>query len=261
MSTFFRSHRINNSLNALECIVVDINILNGFSYTRNHGSQFLQITHLLNLVNLSQEIIEIKLVFLNFLLEAFRFFFIILFLCTFYQRYDITHTQDTVSHTSRVELIYGIQFLTGTHEHNRLVYYRTDRQGRTTTCITIQLGQYDTGEIQTFIKFTSCIYRILSGHGIYHKQCSIRIDSFLDGFNLVHHLLVYCQTTSRIDNYQVIPFCFRFLNGIQGNLYRIFTVQFAIYRNFYLLAEHFQLLNCSRTIHVTRYQQRFTVLL
>ena len=160
-----------------------------------------------------------------------------------------------------MELIYCIQFLTGTHEHNRLIHYRTDRQGRTTTGITIQLGQYHTGEIQTFIKLTSCIYRILSGHGIYHKQRSIRIDSLLDSFNLVHHLFIYSQTSGSIDNYQVIPFCFRFLNGIQGNLYRIFAVQFAIYRNFYLLAEHFQLLNCSRTIYVTRYQQRFTVLL
>ena len=212
------------------------------------------------MLNLSQEVIEVKLILLDFLLQALCFLFIVLFLSTFYQRYDITHSQYTVSHTGRMELIYCIQFFTGTDKLNRFVYHRTDRQSRTTTCITIQLRQYYTIEVQTFIEFTCRIHGILSGHRINDKQCFIRIDSILNRFNLIHHLFIDSQTTCCIDNNQIISFCLCFLNGIQCNLYRILAFRFAIHRYFNLLSQHLQLFDCSRTINVTSNQQRLTVL-
>ena len=81
IAAFERSHRLDDSLNALEGIVVDVHILNSLAHTRNHRSQVLQVTHLLDLGNLRHEIVEVKLVFRNFLLQAARLFLVILLLC------------------------------------------------------------------------------------------------------------------------------------------------------------------------------------
>ena len=136
------------------------------------------------------------------------------------------HTEDTVCHTCRVELVDSIQLFTCTHKLNRFVDYRTDRKSRTTTGVTIQFGQYHTVEVQTFVKFFGCIDGILSCHGVYHEQNFVRIDRFFDSGDLVHHLFVYGQTSGCIDDYEVISFGFGFLNGVLCNLYRIFAVQF-----------------------------------
>ncbi len=212
-------------------------------------------------MNLAQEIIEIELILGNLLLKTLCLFLVILLLCTFHQRHDITHAENTVRHTRRVELVNSIQFFTGTHKLDRLVHNSTDRKGGTTTGITVQLGQHYTVKVQTFIKLTGCIHRILTGHGIDHKQCFIRIDRFLDRLNLIHHLLVDSQTTGCIDNDQIITFRLRFMNSVQCYLHRILAVQFAIYRNFDLLSQDPQLFDSSGTINVTSHQQRLTVLL
>ena len=160
-----------------------------------------------------------------------------------------------------MELVNSIQLLAGTHELDRLVHHGTDRQGGTTTGITIQLGQYDTVEIQTFVELTGGIHGILTGHGIYNKQCFIRIDGVLDGLDFIHHLLIDGQTTGGIDNHQVISFCLGFLDGMQSNLNRILTIQLTINRYLHLLTQHLQLFDSGRTVYVTSYQQRLAVLL
>ena len=160
-----------------------------------------------------------------------------------------------------MELVYCIQLFACTHKLDRLVHYRTDRKSGTTASITIELSQNDTVKIKAFIEFTSGIHCILTGHGVYHEQGFIRIDGLLDGFDFLHHLLVNRQTAGSIDNHQVIPLSLRFMNGIQGNLNRVLTVDFTVYGYTHLFAQHFQLFNRSRTIHVTSYQQRLAVLL
>ena len=76
---------MNDGFNALESVVVNINIFDGLSYTRDHRCKLFEVTHLLDLSYLAKEIIEVELILGNFLLQTFCFFFIVLFLCTFYQ--------------------------------------------------------------------------------------------------------------------------------------------------------------------------------
>ena len=210
---------------------------------------------------MSHEVVEVELVLLDLLLQTLGFFFIVLFLSTFYQRYDVTHTENTVGHTRWVELVYCIELFACTHELDRLVHDGTDRKSGTTTSVTIEFSQYHTVEVEAFVELTGCIHSILTGHGVDHEQGFVRIDSLLDGFDFVHHLLINRQTTGCIDDHQVITLSLCFVDSVQCNLNRILAVDFTIYRNTNLFTKHLQLLDRCRTINVASNQQRLAVLL
>ena len=76
-------HRVNYRLNALECIVVDVDVLDCLAQTRNHACQILDVTHFLDLLNLSKEVVEVECVLCNLLLQLTRFLFVELLLCAF----------------------------------------------------------------------------------------------------------------------------------------------------------------------------------
>ena len=164
MRTLLWCHRIDDGFNTFERIIIDVDVLNSLAHTRNHRSQVFQITHLLDLGNLTHEIVEIKLVLLYFFLQTLCFFFIVLLLCFLYQRNDVTHAKDTVCHTLGMELVDSFQLLTSTYKLNRLVHHRTDRQSCTTTSVTIQFGQYNARKVQTVIELFCRINSILTGH-------------------------------------------------------------------------------------------------
>ena len=209
------------------------------------------------MLDLTQEIIKIKLIAGNFLLQFFGFFGIELFLSLFYQGHDISHPQNTVGHTFGMEGVQSFEFLSGSDILDRFVHYRTDRKSGPPPGISIQFGQNHSVEIQPFVKFAGSIHCILTGHRIDHKQGFIRMNSLFDCSDLVHHLLVDSQTSCRIDNHHIIPLRFGLFNGIQSDPYRIFGRLIAIYRHLDLFAQNFQLLDSSGTINVTSHQQRF----
>ena len=153
-----------------------------------------------------------------------------------------------------MELIDSVQLFTGSDKLDRLVYYGTDGKGGTAAGITVQLGQYHAVEVQTFVEFFGCVYGILSGHGVYHKQDFVRVNGGFDCSDLVHHFLVYGQTTGCIDDYEVIPFCFGFLYGVLGYGYRVFAVRFGVHGHFDLFCQYAQLFDSGGTVNVTGYQ-------
>ena len=98
IGAFLRGHGVDDGLDAFEGVVVDVDILDGLAYAGNHAGQFLQVAHLLDLLDLVQEIVEVELVLLDFALQPLGFFFVILLLGAFHQRYDVAHAQDAVRH-------------------------------------------------------------------------------------------------------------------------------------------------------------------
>ena len=210
---------------------------------------------------MSDEIVEIELVFGDFLRDTACFRFVVLLLRAFYEAHHITHTEDTVSHTTRMEHIQCLHLLACSDELDRLVDHRADTQRRTTAGITIQFSQYDAVKIQTVIKLFGGIHGILTGHSVHHEQSLGRLDRFLDSCYLGHHLLVYSQTTGRIDDHHIIAE----LAGLRYRVLRLFNGIRLLFRSIDfcvdLLAKHAQLLDSSGAIHVARYEHHFLILL
>ncbi len=93
---------------------------------------------------------------------------------------------------------------------------------RTSACVTVQLGQHDTVEIEAFVKFACSIHGVLSSHRIDNKQHFLRVDGILDVLNLIHHLAVDSKASGGIDYHQVKIVGLCILDGIPGNLNWIF---------------------------------------
>ena len=132
MLTLLWSHRVDDGLNILERFVADFHVLDSFSYARNHGCKILDVTHLLDLLDLTKEVIEIKLIFLDFLFQAFCLFHVKLLLGALYEGDNVTHAEDSVSHTFRMEYVECFHLLACTDEFDRFRNNGTDTESCTT---------------------------------------------------------------------------------------------------------------------------------
>ena len=206
------------------------------------------------MLDLRHEIVEVELVLGDFLLQAACFFLVVLFLSLFHERHDVSHAQDTVGHTRRMELVDGFHFLSRADEFDGLVHYRTDRQGRPAPGVAVQFGEHHAVEVQTVVEFLGCVHGILSGHGIYHEERLVGVDTVLDGGDFLHHLFVHRQASGRIDDDHVVTFGLGFFHSVLCNLHGILVVRFAIYGDADLFAQHFQLFDGRRTIDVASRQ-------
>ena len=203
------------------------------------------------------EIIEVKLILAYFLLQLLGLFKIKLLLCTFYKRHDVTHTENTVGHTCGMEHVYRLHLLASTNKLDGLGHNGTDTEGSTTACITVELGKYHTVEVETVVEFLGGIDGILTRHGVDHKERLIGTEMNLEIAYLLHHLLIYSQTTGSIDDNHVITVGLGLLYGVVGYLTHILVVRLAVHRYTHLFAHNMELLDGSRTINVTGNEQRF----
>ena len=93
-------------------------------------------------------------------------------------------------------------------------------------------------KIQAIVKCFSSIYGILPRHSIYHKKYLLRINCFLYCCNLIHHLLVYSQTTGSIYNHNRMIMVFCKLNTFPSNINSTFIFNISIHRHTNLLTQN-----------------------
>ena len=250
-----RSHREDNSLHALEGIIIYIHILKSLTHTRNHRGKVLNVTHLLNLLNLVVEILKRELVLSQLLMQLLGLLLVKLLLSLLHKGNNVTHTQNSVCNTLRVEEIQRLHLLTGAHKLNRLVNHRLNRERSTAAGITIQLGKNNAVKIQPLIKGLGCLHSILTGHRVNNKESLRRLNGLLNGSNLLHHLLINRKTAGSIHNNKRIALSLSKRNSILSNLNRILITLLGIDSNTNLAAQHLQLVNSGRTINVARHKE------
>ena len=144
--------------------------------------------------------------------------FVVLLLGTFDERNHITHAEDTASHTFGIEHVECLHLLARTDELDWLLHHGADREGRTTTRITIELGKDYASEVETIVKFLGSVNSILTCHRIDDEEDLVWINGILDVLDLTHHLLINCQTTSGIDDDHIIAVVLGLCDGILGYL-------------------------------------------
>ena len=159
-----------------------------------------------------------------------------------------------------MEHVDSLHLLARTDELDWFRHHRTDREGSTTTGITIELRQYDTIEIESVVEFLRSIHGILTRHGVYHKERLIGVDGLLQIRDLIHHLLIDSQTTCGIDDDNGIALLLGLTDSILGDFYHILIAFLRVDVNTNRSTNHLQLFDSCRTIDVAGYQQRLLMM-
>ena len=225
------SHGSYDGLNVLERIVRYVNILNSLSYSRYHSCEVLYISHLLDLLYLPEEVIEVKLVLPYFLLETFSLLLVKLLLGTLNERDDVAHAENTVGHTFWMEDIDGLHLFSCAYELDRFVDNSPDRQSCATTCIAIKFCQDNTVNLKSLIEDFRCGDSFLAYHGVYDKQGLLWQDSILDVTYLYHQFLVDRLSAGGIDDHDIVTVELGMVDGVSCYKDRVCRSLLNLYRD------------------------------
>ena len=256
-----RGHRLDNGFDTLEGVVVDVNVLESLAHAGNHGGEFLEVAHFLDLLNLAEEIVEVELVLLDFALQLLGFLLVVLGLCALHEADDIAHTKDAVGHSLGVEHVEGFHFLACADKFDGFVHHGANTQGCTAAGVAIEFCQDDAIVVQAVVEFLGGIHGVLSRHGINNKERFVGLASLLDGCNLAHQFLVNGQTTSGIDDNRVVSLGLGVLDAFAGDGHGVLALQIHVDGHVNLLCQHAKLLNGCGTIDVAGHEQGAAVFL
>ena len=108
----------------------------------------------------------------------------------FDQRENVAHSEDPRHNSIRMERFERVVFLAYADELNRLTCDLADRKRRATARIAVHFCEHNAGQRKFFVKFVRRAHRILTGHGISHKQNFLRIQQTFERLHLLHQLIV-----------------------------------------------------------------------
>src|SRR5690606_29269073 len=117
-------HRVDDGFNGLESVIVDLDVLKGFTDTGDHAHQILHVPHLFDLLDLVPEVVEIEFIFADFTLQFCGLFFVELLLSAFHERNHVTHSQYPGGHPVGVKHVQRVHFFAGSDKFDGLVDHR-----------------------------------------------------------------------------------------------------------------------------------------
>ena len=172
----------------------------------DHIHDLFQGTHFLDLLNLLKKIFQGKRIFLDLPRKSLRAFLINDGLGPLNQRKHIAHAENAGGSPVRMKNLQCLDRFPNTDKFNRFAGDFLHREGSAPAGITLHFSQDDTGDLKTVIECTSNGHRILTGHGISHKQHLTQGDCSTDLLELGHKSLIHMQSASGIDNDGLVRF-------------------------------------------------------
>ena len=173
------------------------------------------------------------------------------------QRQHIAHAENARSHAVGVERLQPGEFFADTGKLDRLAGDVPYRQRSTAACITIELGQHNSGQRQRFRKCLRHIYRVLPLHRIHHEQRFDGLQGRMQFADFVHHLFVNREAARGINDQHIVIMPAREVERGLGNRHRFLVAGGREKICTDLDRDHFQLINSRRPIDVTAHQQYF----
>ena len=254
-------HRRDDRLGLLEDVVRNVDVLEHLAHARDHRGEVLQVAHLLDLLNLGDEVVEVELVLDELLLQPARLLLVELLLRPLHERHDVAHAEDAVGHALRVEDLQRIHLLAAGDKLQRFVHHRADRDRRTAARVAVELREHHAVEVEPFVELARRVHGILTRHGVDDEERLRRLDRRLDGRDLLHHRLVDGQTSRRIDDHDVESVLAGIPDGVLRDLHGVFVPLLGVDLDADLAAEDLQLVDGRRTVDVARNEQHLTSLL
>src|SRR6478609_5747102 len=120
-----------------------------------------------------------------------------------------------------MEDIEVLELLAVGREHDRLTGDVAHGQRRTAARVSVELGEYDTGEADSVPEGLRGVYRVLSDHRVYDEQDLLRLDGVPDRRGLVHHLGVDAEAPGGVDDHHVVLGSTSEIDGVTRNLNRV----------------------------------------
>ena len=160
-----------------------------------------------------------------------------------------------------MEHVYCLHLLARSHKLYRFVHHGAYAECSTAARVAVELGEHHSVEVEPFVEGLRRIDRVLTGHGVYHEECLVGIELVFQLFNLLHHLLVHCQTAGGIYNHHVVALCLGFPDGIVGYRDNVLVSVLRIDGHSHLCGNDLELVDGSGTVNVARHEQRVLVLL
>ena len=144
MAALLGRHGIDNGFHALELFFRHgrIHLIGHLPHPRQFAHQSRNAAHTMNLAQLLEEVLQVKLTALVHLFgELLRLLLINLGFGLFNQRQHIAHSQNPPRHTIGMERLQAIQFFACAQKLDRLTGNLPDRQGGPTPGIPISFGE------------------------------------------------------------------------------------------------------------------------
>ena len=163
--------------------------------------------------------------------------------------------------TFGVEHLQGVHLLAARNEFQRFVHDRTDRDRGAAAGVAVELGEHHAVEVEPVVELPCRVHGVLTRHGVHDEERFRGFHGGFDGRDLLHHRLVYGQTSGGIDDHDVERVLACVFYGVFGDLHRVFAALFGIYLDADLPSEHLQLVDGCRTVNVAGDQQHLPAFL
>ena len=99
-------------------------------------------------------------------------------------------------------------------EHDRAASDGGNRKRCTTASIAIKFRQHNTREVDTLLESTSGRHGVLTDHGVNNEEHFVGVDSLTDVCCLLHQLGIHTQTTSGVNDDNIMLLVFSKLHGL-----------------------------------------------
>ena len=223
-----------------------------------HGAHAANVFHLLKLLS---KILQIETAtFLYLAGELFGLAMIDLPLHFLDERQHVAHAQNARGESVRVERVQRIGLFTHPQKLDRPLGDRAHGKRCTAAGIRVDLGEYDARQRQGFAEGLSGVGRVLTGHGVDHKQGLDGIHGLMQRFDLGHHFLIDRQTTGGIHEQDIrkchFGVCNRPLHNVDGLLFGMAGFE----PRAHLCRQRLQLGDRRRTIDVSTDDRHFFLL-
>ena len=126
--------------------------------------------------------------------------------------------------------------------------------------IAVHLGEADARKVKPLPEGFGDVHRFLTDHRVGHEQDFVGVDGFLRLFEFLHQLFVDLQAARGIVNHEVEAVVLRVLVAVLDDFDRV-ALAFVVDGDADGLAEHLQLLDCRRAVHVGRHEEGLPLLL
>ena len=200
---FAGCHRQNYRLDLPHLSLVEIGGVDASPHgphSGNHAEHVAQRAHILEGLELLEQIVHVELVAAHPALKPRRLFDVDLFLRPFDEGLHVAHAEDARGHAVGVVVLQRRRAFAGTDELDRKAGGRFHRQRRAASRVAVHFGQYQTGEAYAVVELRAGAHRVLSGHRIDYQESLRGLDPVPHLGELVHHPLIEVKPARGVED-------------------------------------------------------------